>query len=167
MAKFFNKFKNTVFDSFLAHFPNFGSKKKFLENPALSRITSYRFLAPCQKLDKIMILFQENARKDRQTLIYKDPSYYRRGSNKINIEAQNIVTKLGIENRVERLSKGIAHITVKDQKEVFSEKPSFRLINPSKSKVGKISKIILDKVNKVAIESSKLNQRKNLDIVIE
>ena len=37
---------------FLAHFLNFGSKKKFLENPALSCTTSYGLLAPCQNLEK-------------------------------------------------------------------------------------------------------------------
>ena len=87
--------------------------------------------------------------------------------NRINIEAKNIVTKLGIEDRVERLSEGNAYVTVKDHKEEFPEKPSFRLINPSKSEIGKNSKIILDKVNKVVLELTKLNQWKNTDIVIQ
>ena len=37
---------------FLVHFPNFGGKKMFLENPALSRTTSHGFLASCQNLEK-------------------------------------------------------------------------------------------------------------------
>ena len=41
---------------FLAHFqfifPNFGAKKFFLENQALSRTTLCGFLAPCQNLEK-------------------------------------------------------------------------------------------------------------------
>ena len=85
----------------------------------------------------------------------------------MNIEAKNIVTKLGIEDRVERLSEGNAYLTVKDHKEEFPEKLSFRLINPSKSEIRKISKIILEKVNKVVIKSTKINQWKNEDIVIE
>ena len=68
--------------------------------------------------------------------------------NRIKIEAKNIVTKMGIEDRVERVSDGNAYITVKDHEEKFPEKPSF-IINPSKSEFKKISKIILDKVNKV------------------
>ena len=40
----------------LAHswsiFPVFGAKKFFPENPALPHKTSYRFLAPCQNLEK-------------------------------------------------------------------------------------------------------------------
>ena len=41
---------------FLAHFwsifPILGAKKNFLENLALSRTTSYGFLAPCQNLEE-------------------------------------------------------------------------------------------------------------------
>ena len=68
---------------------------------------------------------------------------------------------------MEWLSKGNAYITVKNHKEEFPEKPWFRLINPWKSKIGKISKIILDKVNKNVIESIKDNQWKNTDIFIK
>ena len=50
--------------------------------------------------------------------------------NRINTEAKNIYTKLGTEDRVERLSEGNTYITAKDHKEEFPEKPSFRLINP-------------------------------------
>ena len=34
-------------------FPIFGTKKIFLENPALSHTTSYGFLAPSQNLEKL------------------------------------------------------------------------------------------------------------------
>ena len=40
-----------------------------------------------------------------------------------------------------------AYITIKDHKENFPEKPNFRLINPSKSDMGKVSKCILDQIN--------------------
>ena len=56
---------------------------------------------------------------------------------------------------------------MKDHKEEFPEKPLFRLINPSKSEIGKISKIILDKINKKVIESTKLNPWKNTGIVVK
>ena len=44
--------KKTVFSPFSVHFPNFGGKKTFEKNPALSRTISYGFLAPCQNLEK-------------------------------------------------------------------------------------------------------------------
>ena len=58
------------------------------------------------------------------------------------------------------------YITFKDHKEEFPEKSSFRLINPSKAEIRKISKCIIDKINKAVIESTKLRQWKNKDIVI-
>ena len=52
MTKFFNKFKKPVFDPFLVHFHNFGGSFFFLGNLALSHTPSYRFLAPCQNLER-------------------------------------------------------------------------------------------------------------------
>ena len=49
MTKFFNVFKKPCFWPI---FPIFEKKNFFLENPALSRTTSYGFLASCQKLQK-------------------------------------------------------------------------------------------------------------------
>ena len=49
MAKIFNIVKKTLF---LTHFPKFLGKIFFPENPALSRTTSYGFLASCQNLEK-------------------------------------------------------------------------------------------------------------------
>ena len=66
MTKYFNKFKKPVFGPFLVHFTNFGDKKSFLENPALSHTTSYQFLAPYQNLEKTNnIILRE--RPDRRT----------------------------------------------------------------------------------------------------
>ena len=53
-----------------------------------------------------------------------------------------------------------AFITVKDHKE-------FRLINPSKSNIGKISKPILNKINIAIVSSTSVNQCKNNSDVIK
>ena len=55
MTTFFNIFKKPK------KIPIFWVKNFFLENPALSRTTSYGFLASCQNLEKLMLQFQENA----------------------------------------------------------------------------------------------------------
>lgn len=47
---------------------------------------------------------------------------------------------------------------VKDHKGNFSIFPTFRLINPSISEIGKISKLILDKVNNVLVEKTNVKQ---------
>ena len=44
---------------------------------------------------------------------------------------------------------------------------TFRLINPSKSEIGKISKQILDRINRKVIESIGLNQWKNTEAVLK
>ena len=48
MTKFSNKLKKPCFGPIFGPFSNFGAKKNFPENPALSHTTSYEFLAPCQ-----------------------------------------------------------------------------------------------------------------------
>ena len=54
-----------------------------------------------------------------------------------------------------------AFITVKDHKEGFPHTLSLRFINPSKSDIGKISKSILDKINKAIVSTTSVNQWKN------
>ena len=54
-----------------------------------------------------------------------------------------------------------AFISVKDYKKGFPNSPSFRLINPSKPYISKISKHILDKINKSLLSNTKVNQWKN------
>ena len=62
----------------------------------------------------------------------------------INYELLNIASDLNISDRIETMAKREAFITVKDHKENFEESPKFRLINPAKSELGKVSKVILD-----------------------
>ena len=58
-----------------------------------------------------------------------------------------ITEKLLKSDRMENLKEAEAYITIKDHKENFSNKISCRLINPSKSRIRKISKVIIVKVN--------------------
>ena len=59
-------------------FPIFGAKKFFLENPVLSRTTSYGFLASCPNLEKTNDKIprkrpdrRKDGRKDRKTLFHR------------------------------------------------------------------------------------------------
>ena len=70
MTQFCNKFKKP--------WPICGAKNFFLENLALSRTTSYGFLAPCQNLEKVNDTVQrkhpegwKDGRTDGQTLFYR------------------------------------------------------------------------------------------------
>ena len=92
--KIFQYIQKTLF---LAHFPRFFGQKFFsLENPALSRTTSYGFLALRQNLEKTNDTIprkgperQKNWRKDRQTLLHRTlPANARvqKRNNKILVE---------------------------------------------------------------------------------
>ena len=58
-------------------------------------------------------------------------------------------------------------ISLKDHKENFQNNPTVRLINPAKNELGKLSKVVLDKVNKNIRENPQLNQWKNKSTVID
>ena len=58
-------------------------------------------------------------------------------------------------------------ILLKDHKENFQNNPTFRLINPAKNELGKISKVILDRINKSIWENLQFNQWKNTSSVID
>ena len=60
-----------------------------------------------------------------------------------------------------------AHITIKDHKDEFPNKIPCRFINPSKSNIGKISKAILDTINKNVVRSTEINQWKNTSNVLD
>ena len=78
-----------------------------------------------------------------------------------NTEAAYLDKQLGLEDRIDRMALETAFITIKDHKPNFPERLSFRLINPAKSQVGKISKIILERLNKEIREKLCLNQWKS------
>ena len=59
------------------------------------------------------------------------------------------------------------YITIKDHKESFSNKISCRLINPSKSSIGKTIKVILDKINSHIQKETSANQWKETSSVIK
>ena len=105
-------------------------------------------------------LYLENVTK---TYKKANPSTY----NDINTEAKLVAKDLGIDERIECLAKNTAFITLKDHKENFENNPKCRLINPAKSELGKVSKTILQKINKIIRESTKVNQWHNSDEVIQ
>ena len=50
---------------------------------------------------------------------------------------------------------------------LLHSQPTVRLINSAKNELGRISKLILDKINKTISQKLKLNQWKNPDVVID
>ena len=91
----------------------------------------------------------KNSLKKTITKIYKKSR--NKKIRKMNFTARQITEKLSIADRVLILEETEAYITIKDHKSEFPNKIPCRLIYPSKSSIGKISKVILDKINEKII----------------
>ena len=63
--------------------------------------------------------------------------------NEVNQKAAEIAKKLNLEKRMQKFTPGESYVTIKDHKPEFPGKISCRLMNPAKTDVGKLSKIIL------------------------
>ena len=74
--------------------------------------------------------------------------------------------KAGALERMQINGTNQCFVTLKDHKENFANNPKTRLINPAKNEIGRISKVILDKINNSLKESLALNQWKNTASVI-
>jgi hypothetical protein len=98
------------------------------------------------------------------TKTYKKVSHA--ATSSIENETKSIVQKLNLDDRVRTTAQRDVFITLKDHKPNFANNPTYRLINPTKSEIGKISKQILDRVNKKIITALNLNQWKNTTAVL-
>ena len=78
-------------------------------------------------------LILENIAKTCQ----KAPKKKKRKEKSLNLEAKNIAKSLKLAERIDHLAKAEAFITLKDHKENFVNKPTCRLINPTKTELGK------------------------------
>lgn len=89
-----------------------------------------------------------------------------RAVNNTISEAKSIAKKLELDDRIYTTAKKEAFVTLKDHKPNFPNRPTCRLINPTKSDIGKISKKILDRVNRAASDSLNINQWKSTTDVL-
>ena len=87
--------------------------------------------------------------------------------DKINKEAQEITSELHLDDRVRALPLKEAFLTLKDHKQNFKSNPKCRLLNPTKSEVGIISKKIISDINKTIRASTNLIQWTNTDQVLK
>ena len=86
--------------------------------------------------------------------------------DEINSEASFIANYFDLSDRIDCLSEDSAFITIKDHKSSFPSRPEFRLINPSKSSIGAISKRILDRVNSEVRRKTGFNQVQSTNQVL-
>ena len=145
-------------------------KKEFLQNLTndVKTVTSSpSILVPA---DKTTNMYKMSTADYKKILLNNITSTYTKTEEStlqnINEEAKTIATKLNLDDRIECFAQRNAFLTLKDHKENFPNKIKCRLINPAKPEIGKISKTILDKINKKLRRSTGLNQWGNTDSVI-
>ena len=80
---------------------------------------------------------------------------------------KKIATELDLDDRIYSTSKKQAFITLKDHKQNFNNNPTCRLLHPTKSEIGRISKEKLSKIVNIVREKTKFNQWKNSASVIK
>ena len=84
----------------------------------------------------------------------------------INKEVIKHTREANIIGKIEISGRGISFISLKDHKKYFLNRPITRLLNSTKREIGRISKYILQNINKTLSEEIKVNEWKNPESVI-
>ena len=87
--------------------------------------------------------------------------------NLVNQKSAEIAKVLKLDDRMKMHTTTECYLTIKDHKEEFMSKMPCRLINPAKSDIQKVSKIILDEVCTKIREIKNPNQWRNTAAVID
>ena len=123
------------------------------------------------KADKTSNFYRMKPEEYKQLLDKNIQKTYKKAEKKheeqINKEAKAIAEELGLADRVEAMARRDAFITLKDHKANFQNAPTCRLINPTKSEIGKMAKQILQKIVKNTAVATKVNLWRNTNSVLE
>ena len=103
------------------------------------------------KADKTNNLYKMDAQEYEKHMVNVITKDYKKCDREnfanVNKEAAKIARSFHLEDRIDSLTENSSFLTLKDHKESFPGKLDFRLINPSKNHVAKISKHKLDEIN--------------------
>ena len=139
-----------------------------LKKDIKSMRTSGKTLTPADKTSNMYRLSKEEYNQLKKNAV---TSKYKKASNKIKEKIDKgsvkFAKKAGILSRMDQNGTNNCFITLKDHKENFQNNPTTRLINPAKNEVGRISKVILDNINKKLQEILGVNQWKSTQSVIK
>ena len=124
-------------------------------------------LTPADKTTNYYRLTKEEYNRLKMNAI---TASYKKGDTKmketIDKEGSKFAKKAGVLERMHVNGTNACFVTLKDHKDNFTNNPKTRLINPAKNEIGRISKVILDKINCSLIETLNVNQWKNTASVI-
>ena len=123
------------------------------------------------KADKTSNIYSVSKQNYEKLLTENITAHYKKAEasteKEINIKAKEITEKLNISNRVEPIAHKNAFITLKDHKDRFPNNIKCRLLNPTKSNIGIISKKILEKINFQIRSSLNLQQWRSTQDTID
>ena len=115
--------------------------------------------------DKTRNIYEMKPDKYKQLLTENVTANYKLGNEKLlgetNQELKTIASDLHVDDRIETMARKPAFISLKDHKENFENNTKCCLINPAKSDLSKVSKVILDHI------STGINQWRNSTSVTE
>ena len=148
--------------------PNINAYQKQLKSDVEKIRKSDKVIASADKTDNLYEIPKDIYEKKLTEELSKE---YRKASrnelDKVNLEAAAIMKKIELGDRIDIFREANPVITFKDHKENFTARPTFRLINPAKTNIGRISKIILERANKAIRKSTGANQWSNSKEVIQ
>ena len=121
------------------------------------------------KSDKSGNLYKIEKEKYRQMIFKEVVKNYKKAppdlEKELNNEAKMLVHKLGIVDRVEKYNTKNCFITIKDHKSNFKTNPECRLINPAKTQIGRISKIIVQEICESLRLALNINQWRSTNVL--
>ena len=121
--------------------------------------------------DKTSNMYRLSKEEHQQLLTNEVTPTYKKANNsinkKINMAGKQTLKNNEILSRVEINGENNCFLTIKDYKDNFANNSQVRLVNPAKHELGRISKIILNKINLAIREHFRFNQRKNTQSVID
>ena len=120
---------------------------------------------------KTTILYEKPA-KDYKQLLHKKHHKIRQKVYKMSRKCykdkgKTCCKNMKLDDPIESLAQTSAFITLKDHKENFRTSNKCCLIDPSKSELGKVIKVILENLNTKLEKSLNVNQWRNMDNVIK
>ena len=120
---------------------------------------SNKTLTPADKTTNLYRLTKEEYEQLKSNAI---TATYKKGNRKIKEKIDKNGLKFaknaGVLDRMQVNGTNQCFVTLKDHKDNFENNPKTRLINPAKNEIGRISKVILDKINKMLKEKLGVNQ---------
>ena len=123
------------------------------------RFTSLNFFS-------VVVLYSEYSNLLQTAITSKYKKTEKRTAANINEAGIKHAREANVINRTKINVTDSSFITLKDHKENFLNRPTIKLLNPAKNEIGRISKHILQNINKTLSEETKVNEWKNTESVI-